>query len=249
MRQRRARDPAGVADAVAGNWVDRLAPLWSRPYLRLSRADRPIGTWLLLLPCWWGLSLAMLSDGRAGWGDAWIAVGCAIGAWLMRGAGCTWNDITDRDIDGAVARTRSRPIPIGPGQRPRRARLAGDPEPAGVSDPFDLRCRGDRPRHPVAAAGLPLSVRQALYLVAAGVSRDRVQLGRAPGLGGPYRQPVGRAGRALSRRHRLDAVLRHDLRPSGRRGRRADRSEVHRPPVRRRDARPGCAGSSSPWSC
>jgi len=102
-----------VADAVRGNWVDRLAPAATRPYLRLSRADRPIGTWLLLLPCWWGLALGMLSTGSAGLHDAWIALGCAIGAFLMRGAGCTWNDITDRDIDGSVARTRSRPIPSG----------------------------------------------------------------------------------------------------------------------------------------
>ncbi len=102
-----------VADAYIGNWVDHTAPAWSRPYLRLSRADRPIGTWLLLLPCWWGLALAMLHDGQSRWFDLWIFVGCAIGAFLMRGAGCTWNDITDRHIDGKVARTASRPIPSG----------------------------------------------------------------------------------------------------------------------------------------
>ena len=102
-----------VADAVKGNWVDTRAPEWTRPYLRLSRADRPIGTWLLLIPCWWGLLLAMGASGEMRWHDAWIALGCAIGAWLMRGAGCTWNDITDREFDGAVARTRSRPIPSG----------------------------------------------------------------------------------------------------------------------------------------
>lgn len=102
-----------VADAVKDNWVDVWAPAATRPYLRLSRADRPIGTWLLLLPCWWGLMLAMLYDGRAGWGDLWIAVGCAAGAWLMRGAGCTWNDFADRDIDALVERTRSRPLPSG----------------------------------------------------------------------------------------------------------------------------------------
>jgi len=103
-----------VADAVRGNWVDRAAPVWSRPYLRLSRADRPIGTWLLLLPCWWGVFLAAAAD-PAGLRlfDGWIIIGCAIGAFLMRGAGCTWNDITDRDIDAAVARTKSRPIPSG----------------------------------------------------------------------------------------------------------------------------------------
>ncbi len=102
-----------VADAVKDNWVDQYAPEWSRPYLRLSRADRPIGTWLLLIPCWWGLALAILWDGTPRWEDAWIAIACAMGAWLMRGAGCTWNDITDRNFDGAVERTRSRPIPSG----------------------------------------------------------------------------------------------------------------------------------------
>ncbi|MEM1351518.1 MAG: 4-hydroxybenzoate octaprenyltransferase [Pseudomonadota bacterium] len=109
-----ASTPDGqVADAVPDNWVDRFAPPVTRPYLRLSRADRPIGTWLLLVPCWWGLTLAMLESGEASLHDLWIAVGCAIGAWLMRGAGCTWNDITDRDFDGQVERTRSRPIPSG----------------------------------------------------------------------------------------------------------------------------------------
>ncbi len=103
-----------VADAPLGNWVDRWAPAATRPYLRLSRADRPIGTWLLLIPCWWGLALAIAAD-PAGprWQDLWIALGCGIGAFVMRGAGCTWNDITDRHIDAQVARTRSRPLPSG----------------------------------------------------------------------------------------------------------------------------------------
>lgn len=102
-----------VSDAVRGNWVDTKAPAWTRPYLRLSRADRPIGTWLLLLPCWWGLLLGILQTDHATWHDLWIFIGCAIGAFLMRGAGCTWNDITDRDFDGSVERTKSRPIPSG----------------------------------------------------------------------------------------------------------------------------------------
>ena len=107
------RAPEGqVSDAYGGNWVDRLAPRGARPFLRLSRADRPIGTWLLLLPCWWGVALAASATGPRAV-DLWIAAGCGIGAWLMRGAGCTWNDITDRHIDAAVARTRSRPIPSG----------------------------------------------------------------------------------------------------------------------------------------
>ncbi|MEI4195634.1 4-hydroxybenzoate octaprenyltransferase [Roseovarius sp. E0-M6] len=102
-----------VADAPPENWVDRYAPVWASGYLRLSRADRPIGTWLLLLPCWWGLLLAMLHTGNAGWHDLWLFFASAAGAFLMRGAGCTWNDITDRHIDGSVARTASRPIPSG----------------------------------------------------------------------------------------------------------------------------------------
>ncbi len=102
-----------VADAVSQNWVDTRAPAWSRPYLRLSRADRPIGTWLLLLPCWWGAALGAAETGGPDLGTLWLVIGCAIGAVLMRGAGCTWNDITDRDFDGSVARTRSRPIPSG----------------------------------------------------------------------------------------------------------------------------------------
>ena len=103
-----------VADATDLNWVDRFAPAWSRPYLRLSRADRPIGTWLLLIPCWWGLGLAVAADPGGGTVyDGWIAVACALGAFLMRGAGCTWNDLTDQEFDAAVERTRSRPLPSG----------------------------------------------------------------------------------------------------------------------------------------
>lgn len=109
-----SKAPVGqIADAVKDNWVDRFAPNPVKPYFRLSRLDRPIGTWLLLLPCWWGLLLAMMSTGNASWQDAWIFVGCGFGAILMRGAGCTWNDITDRDFDGSVERTALRPIPSG----------------------------------------------------------------------------------------------------------------------------------------
>ncbi len=104
--------PEAVADAPRGNWVDTLAPVAARPYLRLSRADRPIGTWLLFIPCLWGVALAAATGAPRLW-DLWIVPGCAVGAFLMRGAGCTWNDITDRKIDGHVERTRSRPLPSG----------------------------------------------------------------------------------------------------------------------------------------
>src|SRR5258707_7331037 len=102
---------ARVADAT-GNWVDTRAPSWSRPYLRLSRFDRPIGSWLLLMPCWWSAALAcgIAHDIRQ---LPLIIVLFLIGAFVMRGAGCTWNDITDSDLDAKVERTRSRPIPAG----------------------------------------------------------------------------------------------------------------------------------------
>ena len=102
---------ARVADAT-GNWVDTVAPSWSRPYLRLARFDRPIGSWLLLMPCWWS---AALSAGVAHRLDRLPldVLLFFVGAFVMRGAGCTWNDITDRDLDAKVERTRSRPIPAG----------------------------------------------------------------------------------------------------------------------------------------
>jgi len=101
-----------VPDAPAGNWVDRLAPAAWRPYLRLVRFDRPIGAWLLLFPCWWGQALAELSIGRA-YPNPWYLALFFAGAFLMRGAGCTYNDIVDRDYDASVARTAARPIPSG----------------------------------------------------------------------------------------------------------------------------------------
>ncbi|MHC1947000.1 4-hydroxybenzoate octaprenyltransferase [Bradyrhizobium sp. UFLA06-06] len=100
-----------VADST-GNWVDTHAPVWSRPYLRLARYDRPIGSWLLLMPCWWSAALAagVAHDVRS---LPLVVLLFFIGAFVMRGAGCTWNDITDRDLDAKVERTRSRPIPAG----------------------------------------------------------------------------------------------------------------------------------------
>jgi 4-hydroxybenzoate polyprenyltransferase len=104
-------DAAGrVADST-GNWVDHWAPAWTRPYLRLARLDRPIGSWLLLLPCWWSVGLAAVAAGTPA--NVWHVLLFFVGAFAMRGAGCTWNDIVDRDLDARVERTRSRPIPSG----------------------------------------------------------------------------------------------------------------------------------------
>jgi 4-hydroxybenzoate polyprenyltransferase len=102
---------ARVADST-GNWVDTHAPLWLRPYLRLCRLDRPIGSWLLLLPCWWSAALAAGVAHDVSQLPLTIPL-FLLGAFAMRGAGCTWNDITDRDLDAKVERTRSRPIPAG----------------------------------------------------------------------------------------------------------------------------------------
>jgi 4-hydroxybenzoate polyprenyltransferase len=110
---------ARVADST-GNWVDTRAPSWSRPYLRLARFDRPIGSWLLLLPCWWSAALAAGVARDVGRLPI-IVVLFFVGAFVMRGAGCTWNDITDRDLDALVERTRSRPIPAGQVSVPQAA--------------------------------------------------------------------------------------------------------------------------------
>jgi 4-hydroxybenzoate polyprenyltransferase len=101
-----------IADAPPGNWVDSRAPESIRPYLRLARADRPIGAWLLFWPCAWSLGLANLAEGRA-LPNLWHLVLFVVGAFVMRSAGCAWNDVVDREYDAKVERTRLRPIPSG----------------------------------------------------------------------------------------------------------------------------------------
>jgi len=96
------------------NWVDDHAPEGLKPWLKLGRFDRPIGIWLLLLPGWQGIALALAQYQRTpGLYELWLFVGFGIGACLMRAAGCAFNDIVDRDIDARVARTAGRPIPSG----------------------------------------------------------------------------------------------------------------------------------------
>lgn len=94
-----------VADRQSG-WIERLPPYW-RDYASLARWDRPVGTWLLLLPCWWGQALADRLP------DPWLVLLFGIGAIAMRGAGCTVNDLADRGFDRRVARTRNRPLASG----------------------------------------------------------------------------------------------------------------------------------------
>lgn len=101
-----------ASDIQGDSWMIRLAPARARPFMRLIRADRPIGTWLLLLPCLWSVSLASHAHAQST-PDPWFVVLFALGAFVMRGAGCVVNDLWDRDIDGKVARTAGRPIASG----------------------------------------------------------------------------------------------------------------------------------------
>ncbi|MBM6592700.1 4-hydroxybenzoate octaprenyltransferase [Microvirga pudoricolor] len=103
---------SSLPDAVRGHWADRIAPARLRPYLRLARIERPIGWWLLLLPCWWSAALAAGAGGQP-WPNPWHCVLFLVGAIAMRGAGSTYNDIVDRDLDARVERTRMRPLPSG----------------------------------------------------------------------------------------------------------------------------------------
>ncbi len=106
------RSPDRVADAAAANWFDQVAPDWARPYGHLARFDRPFGAWLLLFPCWWSQALAEVQLGHS-YPNPWYLALFAVGAFVMRGVGCTHNDIIDREYDKRVARTASRPIPSG----------------------------------------------------------------------------------------------------------------------------------------
>src|SRR5262245_66290697 len=98
-----------VADAT-GNWVDGLAPPFARPYLRLARLDRPIGSWLLLIPCWWSVGLAAVHARSQV--NLWPVLLFFVGALAMRGAGCTGHDSVDGDLDGRGERHRRRTIPV-----------------------------------------------------------------------------------------------------------------------------------------
>ena len=97
------------ASTPGATWVDRRAPAGLRPWLKLARVDRPIGVWLLMWPCWWAAGLA--ADGA--WPDPRLLVLFAVGAFVMRAAGCVINDIMDRDFDARVARTKTRPLASG----------------------------------------------------------------------------------------------------------------------------------------
>ena len=107
------------ADAVPTHWTERYLPDAWLPYARLMRLERPVGWQLLLIPGLWSLALAQGTEG-GGWPSWWLLALLFIGSVVMRGAGCVYNDIVDRDIDAKVERTRNRPLPSGQ-VRPRQA--------------------------------------------------------------------------------------------------------------------------------
>ena len=180
----------------------------------------------------------------------------AIGAMVMRGAGCTYNDIVDRDFDAKVARTALRPIPSGQVSGAPGRRLSGRATARRIPDPAAVQSLHDPARRAVARPCLHLSADEAHHLLAAGVPRPHLQLGRAHGLGRRYGRARTAGVCALRRRHRLDSPLRHHLCAPGQGGRRAHRRQVDGPQARRRDqtladadsaSRPCCC-SPWPWS-
>ena len=195
------------------------------------RLDRPIGTWLLFWPCVFGLMLGATSGDRpfSSLHDWWLIVLFGIGAVVMRGAGCTYNDIVDRDIDARVARTRGRPIPSG-AVSVKQAWLFL----VGLSVSWDSLILLQLNTYSIVlgvaslVAGRGLSIHEAHHLVAAGLARPHLQLGRPARFRRRDRRHRSRRRDALCGAVLLDARLRHDLRPSGQGGRRADRREIDR---------------------
>jgi 4-hydroxybenzoate polyprenyltransferase len=106
---------ANYSDIPKGGWIEKVLPKVARPYAILMRLDRAIGTWLLLLPCWWSLALGwQLNPNKITlWELAYLYLVFSVGAIVMRGAGCTVNDLWDRKLDQLVERTANRPIASG----------------------------------------------------------------------------------------------------------------------------------------
>ena len=206
--------PGRVADST-GNWVDGLAPGWTRPYLRLARFDRPIGAWLLLLPCWWSAGLAAVAAHAALPNLAHVAL-FFVGAFVMRGAGCTWNDIVDRDLDGRVERTRSRPIPSGQVSVGQAAAFLVAQALVGLLVLVQFNGFAIADRHRVARDRRGLSVHEAHHLLAADRARPGLLVGRADGLGRLVRPARSARLSALRRLDRLGDRLRHHLRAQDR---------------------------------
>ena len=202
-----------------------MAPAALLPYLRLARVDRPTGFWLLAIPCFWSVALASRSIG-ADYPDAWLLVLFAIGAVVMRAAGCTYNDIVDKDIDAKVARTHSRPLPSGEVSERSATIFMLVLCMIGLAVLLSFNAA-------TVWLGLCVVPLVALYPFVKRYSYwPQAVLGLAFNWGAllGYSAVLGRlelaGGRPLRRSHRLDHRLRHHLRPSGPRRRRAARAEI-----------------------
>ena len=143
-----------LPDAPPKNWLDRFAPDWLKPYGRLARWDRPIGWWLLLWPCWWSAALAAIAGDR-GAPNVWHLFLFLVGAIAMRGAGCTYNDLIDRDLDAQVERTRMRPLPSGQVTPLAGARLSGAAGAGRRAGALPVQPLHDRPRPRLARSSSP----------------------------------------------------------------------------------------------
>ena len=185
-----ARTQATFIRATGSSAVCRLR---LRPYARLARLDRPIGTWLLLFPGWWGIALASQR-----WPDPLLLLLFAIGAVAMRGAGCTLNDIADRDYDGQVARTRLRPLPSGAVSVRQAVIFLLLQLTIGAAVLFSLNRTSDPARGCRSRADRHLPVHEAHHLLAAGISRPQFQLGSADRLDRGHRRARLAAAAALS---------------------------------------------------
>ena len=208
-----------VPDSERRGFIGALPPPL-RPFASLMRLDRPIGTWLLYWPCAWSVALA-------GVGGRWdLFVWLALGAFAMRSAGCVYNDIVDRELD----RKRRADSPAAAGERPGVAALgvAADrlavPRRARRPAAAQPRRRAGRDCQHRAGRGLP--VHEAHHLVAAGLARDRLLVGRAGRLAGGDAEPRPAGASAVARQHRLGDRLRHALRDPGYGGRRAGRGQI-----------------------
>ena len=215
-----ARDPLTATDIrIRGAW-ERAIPLRLVPYSRLARWDRPIGAWLLLLPCWWGAALAAAgAPGFSALETAWLVALFAVGAFAMRGAGCTYNDIVDRDFDARVSRTAIRPLPAGHTTVFRAWAFIALQGAAGLAVLLALEPGAIM----VGLGSIPLVLAYPFMKRLSHWPQAWLGLtfnwGRAGRLGSGPGRGLGAGLRPLRRRHRLDARLRHDLRPPGQGGR------------------------------
>ena len=225
-------------------------PRRSGPIADLHASIGQIGTWLLLLPCWWGVALASGTLADRSWPQLRLLVLFAVGSLVMRGAGCTWNDIVDRDYDGRVARTALRPLPSGAISVRGRGGVSYPAASLGPRRVVTIQHLHDCAGRGGADPRIYLSVYEAGDILAAGISRPHLQLGRVSRLDGRQR-PAGMAsGRPLRRWNCLDPWLRHDLCAPGQRRRCAGRH----PSRLRSSLGPGPSptyGSSTPapWHC